>query len=103
MFYFRYPNRGNVVNCRNDQLLVAAGAKKRAFGWFNKMCITNSYNTALKKNDEMTKDFDKAVVEWKKAHENEYKAMKSVNLDPKNKEHVEQFGLTHPKPPDYQV
>jgi len=84
-------------------LFVASGAKKRAYGWFNKLGITNSYQTALNKNGEMSKDFDKAVLNWRTAQENEYKGMKSEDLDPKNKEHVAQYRTTHPKPPDYAV
>ncbi|XP_066925573.1 uncharacterized protein [Clytia hemisphaerica] len=53
----RYPNRRNVVNCRNDQLFVAAGVKKRAFGWFNKLGVTNCYRTAVDVNGGMAKRF----------------------------------------------
>lgn len=50
---------------RNDQLLIAAGAKKRCFKWFNKFGITNSYNTALNKNKLLAKDHDVEVKSWK--------------------------------------
>lgn len=101
--YLRYPNRRNVVNCRNDQLFVAAGVKKRAFGWFNKLGVTNCYRTAVDVNGGMAKDFDKVVLAWKKAQEDEYKGMKAEGLDPKNKDHVKEYRKTHPTPPGYLV
>ena len=58
-------NRSCVVSHRNDQLLFAAGAKKRTFKWFNKMGFTNSYSTALRKNKQLSANFDAPVVEWK--------------------------------------
>jgi len=46
VFKARYgQNRATVVAHRNDQLLLAAGAKKASFSWFNKMGLTNSYGT----------------------------------------------------------
>ena len=51
----------------------------------------------------MSKDFDKVVLEWKAAHENEHKGMKSEQLDPKNKEHIEEYRATNPKPPGFAV
>lgn len=38
LFKARYGNsRASVVAHRNDQLLIAAGTRKKAYGWFNKM------------------------------------------------------------------
>ena len=69
----RYGNsRGSVVASRNDQLFVAAGVKKRAFSWFNKMGICNSYKTALKKNSDMGENFNEKALLWKNQHEQEY-------------------------------
>lgn len=48
---------------------MAAGVKKRAFSWFNKMGVCNSYPTALKKNLELSKDHDHIALQWKKQHE----------------------------------
>jgi len=62
-----------VIATRNDQLLVAAGAKKRSFGWFTKMGICNSHRTALKRNYEMAVDYDKNIVVLKQAYEEDSK------------------------------
>ena len=63
LFKGRFPNsRYCIISHRNDQLFVAAGAKKKAFKWFNKFGITNSYFTALKKNRELAKNHDDQVL-----------------------------------------
>ena len=46
---------------RNDQLLIAAGAKTRSFGWFNRFGISNSYVTALNKNKKLAENHDAEV------------------------------------------
>jgi len=57
--------RANVITHRNDQLLVACGVKKKAFKWFCKMGLTNSYTTVLKKNKSLCLDYDTPVQSWK--------------------------------------
>jgi len=54
-----------LITHRNDQLFFASGIKRQAFKWFNQMCVTNSYRTALKKNNELAENHDAEVVEWK--------------------------------------
>ena len=82
---------------------MAAGAKKRSYGWFNKLGVTNSYRKAIDTNREMSKDFDKAVFVWRASLEKEYKGMKADGLDPKNMEHVREYRKTHPMPTNYLV
>jgi len=63
IFKARYGlNRANVVTHRNDQLMMAAGAKKASFSWFNKMGFTNAYPTANRKNKKFAIDHDAEVV-----------------------------------------
>ena len=50
---------------RNDQLLIAAGAKTRSFKWFNRFGISNSYVTALNTNKTLADDHDAEVKAWK--------------------------------------
>lgn len=57
------------MSFRNDQLLIAAGARKRAFKWFNKMAFCNSYTTALKKNAMLANNHDNNVKVWKNSIE----------------------------------
>ena len=57
--------RSSVVAHRNDQLLVACGVKKKAFKWFGKMGITNSYTTVLKKHKLLCQHHDSPVLQWK--------------------------------------
>ncbi|XP_066922838.1 uncharacterized protein [Clytia hemisphaerica] len=59
-------SRPSVIAHRNNQLSVAAGVKKRAFQWFNKLGVTNSYTTALDKHKSLGIDFDKEFMRWKK-------------------------------------
>ena len=69
-FPIRYGgNNGSVIASRNDQLLMAAGVKKRCFSWFYKMGLCNSYKTALKNNYNFAKDHDETVLLWKAEHE----------------------------------
>lgn len=71
MFKTRYAqSRASVVTHRNDQLLIAAGVRKKVFGWFNKMGFCNSYKTALKKNKSLATNFDEKALSWKKSIEN---------------------------------
>ncbi|XP_066935319.1 uncharacterized protein [Clytia hemisphaerica] len=49
-----------------DQLLVAAGAKKKVFKWLNCFAVTNSYSTANRKHKQMAKNHDEKVLKWKK-------------------------------------
>ena len=65
------------------------------------MGVTNSYITALKKNGEMSNNFDEKVKQWKKEHEEEYKKMKDVNLDPGNKSDVADYRINNPTPTHY--
>lgn len=51
---------------RNDQLLIAAGVKKRCLKLMNKLGLTNSYKTALLKNKQLATNHDTQVKEWKK-------------------------------------
>lgn len=76
-------SKANVVTHRNDQLLMAAGAKKKAFSWFNKMGLTNSYTTALKKNKLFSEGHDELVSQWKKE--------------------IELLSGTDANPPEYQI
>ena len=57
--------RANVICHRNDQLFFAAGIKRKCFKWFNRLGVTNSYRTALKKNKELADGYDEEVKEWK--------------------------------------
>ena len=105
-FINRYSKRACIIAARNDQLLIATGAKKRSFGWFTKMGICNSYNsTALKRNSEMAVDHDKNIVILKQAHEEDFKAMKdiseanNISMDEAEKLRRE----THPPPKRYKV
>ena len=92
------------MNSRNDQLFIACGAKKPAFAWFNKMGVTNSYITALKKNDAMSNNFDEKVKQWKKEHEEEDKKMKDENFDLGNKSDVADYRINNLTPAThYQV
>ena len=76
LFKARYGNsRASVISHRNDQLFIAAGVKKKAFKWFNKMGVTNSYKTALNKHKSFTTNHDEDVLKWKKSIE------KNANLD----------------------
>ena len=61
----RFPKRSTVVAHRNDQLLIASGAKRKAFQWFNKMGFSNSYSTALRKNNQLALDRDAGAIQWK--------------------------------------
>ena len=75
LFKARYSkNRSCIVAHRNDQLLFAAGAKKKTFKWFNKMGLTNSYSTALRKNKQLSENYDSDVVKWKENIEQSNKA-----------------------------
>jgi len=76
LFKSRYARtRGCLITHRNDQLLIAAGAKKKSFKWFNKVGFTNSYTNALNKNKQLAVDHDKIVIEWKQAIENAAKSI----------------------------
>lgn len=55
------------VNCRNDQLFAASGAKK-TFGWLNKVGVTSSYHTPLKKTSNMSK-VEGCTRKWTSGHE----------------------------------
>ncbi len=46
---------------------MAAGMKKRAFAWFNRMGLTNAYGTGLLRNNDFAKDHDKKTKEWRDA------------------------------------
>ncbi|XP_066924568.1 uncharacterized protein [Clytia hemisphaerica] len=81
IFKSRYPKNSNVVASRNDQMLVSAGASKRSFGWFNKMGLSNCYNTALERNGDMGENFDSEVLGWKKEIEDDYKAILALKKD----------------------
>ena len=83
--------------------MVAGGLKKRGFGWFNKLGFINSYQTALNRNKDMGKDFNKKAIEWKEALEKEHHDMKSAGLDPKSKEDVKGYQEIHGQPATYQV
>ena len=66
LFKSRYPrNRPCIVSHRNDQLLIAAGLKKKAFVWLNRMGFCNSYSTALNKNKQLSENHDEEVIAWK--------------------------------------
>ncbi|XP_057296531.1 uncharacterized protein LOC130625446 isoform X2 [Hydractinia symbiolongicarpus] len=66
LFKARYhKSRACIVSHRNDQLFIAAGAKKRAFKWFNALGVTNSYQTALNKNKKLACNYDQDVKGWK--------------------------------------
>lgn len=82
---------------------MAGGLKKRSFGWFNKMGLSNSYRTALRRNGELAKDHDSTVIQWKEAHETEFKKMKTDGLDYYDKDDLKNFRETNPQPPNYQV
>ena len=72
LFKARYPTkRACVVAHRNDQLLFAAGAKKKSFQWFNKMGISNSYSTALRKNKKLAENHDADAIGWRKNAEHD--------------------------------
>ncbi|XP_057301509.1 uncharacterized protein LOC130635974 isoform X1 [Hydractinia symbiolongicarpus] len=60
-----HKSRACIVSHRNDQLFIAAGAKKRAFKWFNALGVTNSYQTALNKNKKLACNYDQDVKGWK--------------------------------------
>ena len=65
--------------------------------------ISNSYRTALNRNKEMSNDFNKTAIAWKKAYETEYTNMIAAGLDPKNKEHLKNYRLEHGAPSSFQV
>lgn len=66
LFKARYGHsRASVIAHRNDQLLIAAKTRKKAFGWFNMMGFSNSYKTALRMNKSLAADFDSKVLSWK--------------------------------------
>ena len=70
LFKSRYPNnQPSVIASRNDQLLLASGAKKVAFKWMNAMGWCNSYRTALEKNKKMVEGFAEDTLSWKDASE----------------------------------
>ena len=54
---------------RNDQLLIAAGARKKVFKWLNVMAFSNSYSTALRRNNALAVNHDYDVVTWKNNRE----------------------------------
>ena len=83
--------------------MIAGGTKKRAFGWQSKMGMSNSYRTGLKRNYEMSLDYDKLVVSWKEEHEKEYKDMLELALDPSNEISLKTFRQTNPAQTHYQV
>ena len=59
-------SRPSVLAHRNDQLFLAAGVKKKAFKWFNKLGVTNSYTTAHNKHKTLAENFDDEFLRWKK-------------------------------------
>ncbi|XP_066910178.1 uncharacterized protein [Clytia hemisphaerica] len=63
-------SKGVLLAHRNDQLLFASGAKKSSFKWYNKLGLTNSYTTGLKKNKKLSKNHDYDVKKWKEQIEN---------------------------------
>ena len=101
--FTRYSNRGCTVTSRNDQLLFAGGMKKKGFAWFQKLGLNNSYQTALKRNSEMAKDYDKKALDWKRAIEKEHHDMVMAGLDPSNKEDLKSYQKIHGRPSTYQV
>ena len=62
-------------------MLISAGASKRSFGWFNKMGVSNCYNTALERNEDMGENYDSEVLGWKKEIEDDYKAILKLKKD----------------------
>ena len=74
MFKARFSTRPCVIAHRNDQLLIAAGIKKKDFKWLNHFGVTNGYTTALKKNKALAVGFDKQLLEWKNEVETQFKA-----------------------------
>eukprot|EP00111_Clytia_hemisphaerica_P014501 TCONS_00042697-protein len=103
IFKTRYSKRGCIVASRNDQLLVAGGMKKRGFSWTNKLGVSNSYNTALKRNREMGDDYDREAKRWKASWEYEYSQMKLAGLDPANPDDVKTYRQEHGRPDDYSI
>lgn len=70
MFKGRFGgSRASVLAHRNDQLFIAAGVKKKAFKWFNKLGITNSYTTAHNKHKTLAENFNEEFLLWKNAIE----------------------------------
>ena len=67
------------------------------------MRICNSYQTALKRNVELSKNHDKTVLEWKKQHEIEHKEMVNKSLNPRDVHHLANFRKENSTPIEYQV
>ena len=79
----RQPKKPNTVASRNDQLLIAAGASKRSFGWWNKMGVSNGYNTGLTRNGEYGKNYDAETLRWKREIEKDYSEIKALQKQSK--------------------
>jgi len=92
------------VASRNDQLMIASGTKKRAFGWQSKMGVCNSYRTALKRNYELSVGYDKIAISWKEEHEKEYTDMLKLDINPNDRAAVDNYRkMIKSTPPHYQV
>ena len=77
----RYPsNQPNIICHRNDQLFIAAGLKRSMFKVFNKMCLCNSYVTALRKNMKLSDGFDEKVLSWKRKIEFQYAKIEMLKI-----------------------
>ena len=103
VFYNRFSTTGCIVATKNDQLFVAGGLKKRAFAWFNKTGVCNSYRTALRRNNDLSLNHDKVAVKWKEDHERQFKKMKLEGFNPFDKNEISQFQQSNPAPEGYQV
>ena len=79
LFKARYPkNQPSVLAHRNDQLMIAAGIKRRYFKVLMNAGVTNSYKTALKKNVCLGENHDLKVQQWKNTREIEHKELETL-------------------------
>lgn len=86
-------------------MLITAGISKRSFGWFNKMGLSNSYCTALKRNGDFGVNYDEKAMQWKHEIEKDYAEIENISKNQKISFHEAEKirRLTKPVPTTFKV